>query len=150
MYFGLQDTKPPPCPLHLTKQGESIHCSRLYCHALYKLVSYILATITIYYIMSKQGQITNTNKFTSIIQTFFFVMKCCIEKYTRFICACAPIFCAKVLMVFMFARSTVFYARYFIVLHYHTVFYFFVFFCFCTIRKHEYRGNIFVVGARRR
>jgi hypothetical protein len=26
MYFGLQDTKPPPCPLHLTKQGGSIHC----------------------------------------------------------------------------------------------------------------------------
>ncbi len=25
MYFGLQDTKPPPCPLHLTKQGGSIH-----------------------------------------------------------------------------------------------------------------------------
>ncbi len=26
MYFGLRDTKPPPCPLHLTKQGGSIHC----------------------------------------------------------------------------------------------------------------------------
>ena len=26
MYFGLQDTKPPPCPLLLTKQGGSIHC----------------------------------------------------------------------------------------------------------------------------
>jgi hypothetical protein len=25
MYFGLQDTKPPPCPLPLTKQGGSIH-----------------------------------------------------------------------------------------------------------------------------
>jgi hypothetical protein len=52
MYFGLQDTKPPPCPLHLTKQGGSIHCSRLYCHALYRLVSYILATISIYYIVA--------------------------------------------------------------------------------------------------
>ncbi len=27
MYFGLQDTKPPPCPLPLTKQGGSIHLS---------------------------------------------------------------------------------------------------------------------------
>ncbi len=26
MYFGLQDTEPPPCPLPLTKQGRSIHC----------------------------------------------------------------------------------------------------------------------------
>ncbi len=26
IYFGLQDTKPPPCPLPLTKQGGSIHC----------------------------------------------------------------------------------------------------------------------------
>jgi hypothetical protein len=25
MYFGLQDTKPPPCPLRLTEQGGSIH-----------------------------------------------------------------------------------------------------------------------------
>jgi hypothetical protein len=53
-------------------------------------------------------------------------------------------------MVFMIVKSTVFCARYFIVLHYHTVFYFFGFFVFCTIRRHEYRGNIFVVGARRR
>jgi hypothetical protein len=34
----------------------------------------------------------------------------------------------KTLMVFIFVKSTVFYARYFIVLHYHTVFYFFGFF----------------------
>jgi hypothetical protein len=36
----------------------------------------------------------------------------------------------KVPMVFIFVKSTVFYARYFIVLHYHTVFYFFGFFGF--------------------
>jgi hypothetical protein len=52
MYFGLQDTKPPPCPLHLTEQGGSIHCSKLYCHAFYRLVSYILATISIICIMA--------------------------------------------------------------------------------------------------
>jgi hypothetical protein len=26
MYFGLQEAKPPPCPLLLTKQGGSIQC----------------------------------------------------------------------------------------------------------------------------
>ncbi len=36
----------------------------------------------------------------------------------------------KVPMVLIFVKSTVFYARYFIVLHYHTVFYFFGFFGF--------------------
>jgi hypothetical protein len=46
MYFGLQDTKPPPCPLHLTKQGGSIHRSQLYLYTVYKLVLYILETIT--------------------------------------------------------------------------------------------------------
>ncbi len=48
MYFGLQDTKPPPCPLHLTKQGGSIHCSQLYLYTVCKLVLYILETITMY------------------------------------------------------------------------------------------------------
>jgi hypothetical protein len=52
MYFGLQDTKPPPCPLHLTEQGGSIHCSKLYFYALYRLVLYILKTITIYCIIA--------------------------------------------------------------------------------------------------
>jgi hypothetical protein len=48
----------------------------------------------------------------------------------------------KVLMVFIFVKSTVFYARYFIVLHYHTVFYFFwVFLFFCTIRKQNIGGT---------
>jgi hypothetical protein len=61
MYFGLQDTKPPPCPLPLTKQGGSIHCYDLYCYACYKSVSYILATITMY-VLPWTGQITNTNK----------------------------------------------------------------------------------------
>ncbi len=69
MYFGLQDTKPPPCPLHLTKRGGSIHCSKLYFYALYKLVLYILSTITIYCIIARREQITN--KFTEIIQAFF-------------------------------------------------------------------------------
>jgi hypothetical protein len=32
MYFGLQDTKPPPCPLHLTEQGgKKISNSNFYC-----------------------------------------------------------------------------------------------------------------------
>jgi hypothetical protein len=52
MYFGLQDTKPPPCPLHLTKQGGSIHCSQLYLYAVYKLVLYILETITSVFYLS--------------------------------------------------------------------------------------------------
>ncbi len=48
----------------------------------------------------------------------------------------------KALMVFIFVKSTVFYARYFIVLHYHTVFYFFGFFWFfCTIRKQNIGGT---------
>ncbi len=51
-YFGLQDTKPPPCPLHLTEQGGSIRCLKLYCHTLHRLVSYILTTISIYCIMA--------------------------------------------------------------------------------------------------
>ncbi len=41
MYFGLQDTKPPPCPLHLTKQGGSIHWSKVYLCTVCKLVLYI-------------------------------------------------------------------------------------------------------------
>jgi hypothetical protein len=40
MYFGLQDTKPPPCPLRLTKQGGSIHWSRFYLYTVCKLVSF--------------------------------------------------------------------------------------------------------------
>jgi hypothetical protein len=69
----------------------------------------------------------------------------------RFVHASAPISCAEVPMVFMFVRTTVFYARYFIVLHYHTVLYFFfvfLFFCFLTIHKHKNRGNMMVLGAR--
>jgi hypothetical protein len=45
-------------------------------------------------------------------------------------------------MVFMFVKSTVFYARYFIVLHYHTVFYFFGFFGFLYHTQAKYRGDI--------
>jgi hypothetical protein len=41
MYFGQQDTKPPPCPLHLTKQGGSIHWSKFYSCISCKLVLYI-------------------------------------------------------------------------------------------------------------
>jgi hypothetical protein len=52
MYFGLQDTKPPPCPLHLTKQGGSIHWSQFYLYAVYKLVLYILETVTMYCIIT--------------------------------------------------------------------------------------------------
>ncbi len=49
----------------------------------------------------------------------------------------------KVLMVFIFVKSAVFYARYFIVLQYHTVFFFFFFgfFVFCTIRKQNIGGT---------
>jgi hypothetical protein len=65
MYFGLQDTKPPPCPLHLTKQGGSIHCSQLYLYSVYKLVLYILETITMYCIIQARKQITN--KYTEIV-----------------------------------------------------------------------------------
>ncbi len=53
MYFGLQDTKPPPCPLHLTKQGGSIHWSRFYLYTVYKLVLYISETITMHYIVTR-------------------------------------------------------------------------------------------------
>ncbi len=51
-------------------------------------------------------------------------------------------------MVFIFVKTTVFYARYFIVLHYHTVFYFFVFFVFLYHAQTQYRGNIMLLGAR--
>jgi hypothetical protein len=35
MYFGLQDTKPPPCLLHLTKQGGTMKQKMNYtCRAL--------------------------------------------------------------------------------------------------------------------
>ncbi len=44
-------------------------------------------------------------------------------------------------MVFIFVKSTVFYARYFIVLHYHTVFYFLGFLVFCAIRKQNIGGT---------
>jgi hypothetical protein len=52
MYFGLQDTKPPPCPLHLTKQGGSIHWSRFYLYTVCKLVLYISETITMHYVVT--------------------------------------------------------------------------------------------------
>jgi hypothetical protein len=51
-------------------------------------------------------------------------------------------------MVFIFVKSAVFYARYFIVLQYHTVFYFFGFFCFLYHTQTKYRGDMFVVGVR--
>ncbi len=70
MYFGLQDTKPPPCPLHLTKQGGSIHWSQLYLYTVYKLVLYILETITVYCIITSTK--ADTNKYTEIIAVFFF------------------------------------------------------------------------------
>ncbi len=55
----------------------------------------------------------------------------------------------KVLMVFIFVKSTVFYARYFIVLHYIQYFIFFwVFLFFLYHTQTKYRGDIFVVGAR--
>ena len=50
-------------------------------------------------------------------------------------------------MVFIFGKSTVFSARYLIVLHYHKVFYFFDFLIFSTIRKQNV-GKAYVVGAR--
>ncbi len=53
MYFGLQDTKPPPCPLHLTKQGGSIHWSQFYLYTVCKLVLYISETITMHCIVMR-------------------------------------------------------------------------------------------------
>ncbi len=57
MYFGLQDTKPPPCPLHLTKQGGSIHWSQLYLYAVHKLVLYKNIYFENYY--DEQHKFTN-------------------------------------------------------------------------------------------
>ncbi len=45
-------------------------------------------------------------------------------------------------MVFIFVKSTVFYARYFIELQYLTVFYFFGFFGFLYHTQAKYRGDI--------
>jgi hypothetical protein len=47
----------------------------------------------------------------------------------------------KVLMVFIFVKSTVFYARYFIVLHYHTVFYFLGFLFFVPYANKNIGGT---------
>jgi hypothetical protein len=147
MYFGLQDTKPPPCPLHLTKQGGSIHCSRLYCHALYRWSRIYWRPSLFIILWHRQEQITNMNKFTSIIQTFSLSWSVAERDIQRFIYAGAPIFCAKVLMVFMFVKSTVFFARYFIVLHYHTVFYFFGFFCFFVPYTNTNIGGTYLLWA---
>ncbi len=42
----------------------------------------------------RRGQITNTNKFTSIIQTFSLSWSVALRNIWRFICASAPLFCA--------------------------------------------------------
>ncbi len=78
MYFGLQDTIPPPCPLHLTERGGSIHCSKLYFYALYKLVLYILTTITIYCIIASTR--TDHEYIYRNHTGFFFCVACCREK----------------------------------------------------------------------
>jgi hypothetical protein len=75
-------------------------------------------------------------------------MKCAERDIQRFIYAGAPIFCAKVLMVFMFVKSTGFFARYFIVLHYHTVFYFFGFFFIFVPYTNKNIGGTYYVGTR--
>jgi hypothetical protein len=49
MYFGLQEAKPPPCPLLLTEQGGSIQCivfiSSQTCNMILHNFYFILHTI---------------------------------------------------------------------------------------------------------
>ncbi len=124
----------------------------LYCYAFYKLVSYILATITMYVLCHRRGQIMNTNKIKASRRHFLFhgILHQEIHKDSF-----SPVFhsvITKVHMVFIFGKSTVFSARIFSVtyvtsmysiltLNYGTYIYVYAIWHYCIfIQKKNTRG----------